>query len=161
MLLQKAYLYLCTYLSDILLLRKDSKGTWSKSRFSYKKIVRSFFFLLAISNKPEEAYLQQKLKINVGIWPKPQISLIGKIFLEIGLNNKQTHVVGRKLGQNVWCTCNNFQNCIIGLKDMSQKLNFWAWLLMAQKIYFMKKVGGKGLDWCYIGESWRKLAEIG
>ena len=43
----------------------------------------------------------------------------------IGLNNKQNHVVGRNLGQNVWCTCKNFQNCIIGLKDMSQNSTFF------------------------------------
>ena len=75
--------------------------TVPNSRISSKKIVRGLFFLLAISNKPKEAYLQQKLKTNVGIWPNPQISLMGKKYLEIGLNNKQTNVVGRKLGQNI------------------------------------------------------------
>ena len=64
------------------------------------------------------------MKFNVGIWPKLQISLMGKKFLEIGLKYKQNHVVGRNLGQNVWCTCNNFQNCIIGFKNMSKKPNF-------------------------------------
>ena len=64
------------------------------------------------------------MKFNVGIWPKLQISLIGKKFLEIGQKYKQNHVVERNLGQNVWCTCNNFQNCIIGFKNMSKKPNF-------------------------------------
>ena len=64
------------------------------------------------------------MKFNVGIWPKLQISLMRKKFLEIGLKYKQNHVFGRNLGQNVWCTCKNFQNCIIGLKDMSQNSNF-------------------------------------
>ena len=32
---------------------------------------------------------------------------------------------------------------------------------MVQKIYFIEKDGGKGLDWCYIGVEWRKVAEIG
>ena len=26
---------------------------------------------------------------------------------------------------------------------------------------FTKKVGGKGLDWCYIGQRWHKLAKNG
>ena len=56
----------------------------------------------------------------MGIWPKPQISLIVKKNLEIGLNNKQNNVVGRDLGQNVLCNCDNFQNGFIGPKDMSK-----------------------------------------
>ena len=59
------------------------------------------------------------MKFNLGIWPKPQISLIGKKYLDIGLDNKQIHVVGRQLGQNVSSTCNNSQNWLRGLKDMS------------------------------------------
>ena len=61
--------------------------------------------------------------------------------LEIGLNNKQNNVVGRDLGQNVLCNCDNFQNGFIGPKDMSQKPNFGAWHLMAPKIYFIEKGG--------------------
>ena len=61
------------------------------------------------------------MKFNVGIWPKPQISLIGKKYLEIGPKYKQIHFVGRKLGQNISSSCNNFQNYPIGLKDISQK----------------------------------------
>ena len=59
------------------------------------------------------------MKFNAGIWPKPQISLGWKKFLEIGLKYKQNHVVGRNLGQNVLSTCNNSQNWFRGLKDMS------------------------------------------
>ena len=81
------------------------------------------------------------MKFNLGIWPKPQISLIVKKNLEIGLNNKQNNVVGRDLGQNVLCNCDNFQNGFIGPKDMSQKPNFGAWHLMAPKIYFIEKGG--------------------
>ena len=32
---------------------------------------------------------------------------------------------------------------------------------VAQESHIKKKVGGKGLDWCYIGVEWRKVAEIG
>ena len=51
------------------------------------------------------------MKFNVGIWPKVQISLMQKKFLEIELKYKQNHVVGRKLGQNVATTIYNSQNC--------------------------------------------------
>ena len=27
--------------------------------------------------------------------------------------------------------------------------------------YINEKVAAKGLEWCYIGENWRKLAKIG
>ena len=70
----------------------------------------------------------------------PNSSIVKK-YLEIGLKYKQTHVVGRNLGQNVWCTCNNFQNCIIGFKNMSKKPNFLVDLLILQKIYFIEKDG--------------------
>ena len=92
------------------------------------------------------------MKFNVGIWPKPQISLIGKKYLEIGLNNKQTHVVGRKLGQNVSSTCNNYQNWFMGLKDMSQKANFEREPMEAHSCYIKRKVAGKGIFSCHIGE---------
>ena len=59
------------------------------------------------------------MNLDEGIWPKPQISLIWKIFLEIGLKYKQTHVVGRNLRQNVSSPCNNSQNWFRDLKDMS------------------------------------------
>ena len=81
------------------------------------------------------------MKINAGFCLKAQISPIGIFFLEIGLNNKQNNVVGRDLGQNVLCNCDNFQNGFIGPKDMSQKPNFGAWHLMAPKIYFIEKGG--------------------
>ena len=61
------------------------------------------------------------MKFNGGIGPKPKISLVVKKHLEIGLNNKQSHVVGRKLGQNVSSTCNNYQNWFMGLQDISEK----------------------------------------
>ena len=101
------------------------------------------------------------MKFNVGIWPKPLISLIVKKNLEIGLNNKQKNIVGRDLRQNELCNCGNFQNGFIGPKDMRQKPNFGAWHLMAPKIYFIEKGGEIGLDWHYIGVGWRKVAEIG
>ena len=59
------------------------------------------------------------MKFNVGIWPKLQISLMGKKFLEIGQKYKQNHVVGRNLEQNVLSTCNNSQNWFRDHKDMS------------------------------------------
>ena len=32
---------------------------------------------------------------------------------------------------------------------------------VAQESHIKKKVGEKGLDWCYIGESRRRVAELG
>ena len=64
------------------------------------------------------------MKFNAGIWPKPQISLGWKKFLEIGLKYKQNHVVGRKLGQNVSSSYKDILNWSKSLKDTSQKAYF-------------------------------------
>ena len=53
------------------------------------------------------------------------------------------------------------QNLSKGIKDMSQKADFERDYLKLPESCFIKKVGGKGLDWCYIGERWRKVAQIG
>ena len=48
-----------------------------------------------------------------------------------------------------------------GLKDMSQKANHERDLTLPHPCYINKKVGEKGILSCYIGEKWRKMAEIG
>ena len=47
------------------------------------------------------------------------------------------------------------------LKDTSQIADFERESLELPGSHIIKKVEEKGLDWCYIGGSWRKLAEIG
>ena len=54
-----------------------------------------------------------------------------------------------------------FYNLCKGFKNRAKLVYFERDLQIPQEIYFMKKVGGKGLHWCYIGESRRKVAEIG
>ena len=44
---------------------------------------------------------------------------------------------------------------------MRPKPDFQREHTLAREFYFMKKVGAKGLDWCYIGVGWRKVAQIG
>ena len=63
--------------------------------------------------------------------------------------------------KNVLSPFKNFQNWSMGHKDTSQKAHFERDYLELPESHYIKKGGEKGLDWCYIGENWRKLAEIG
>ena len=65
------------------------------------------------------------------------------------------------MAKNVLSSSKDIGNLSRDLKDMRQKPDFQREHLMAPKIYFMKKVASKGVDWCYIGPEWRKVAEIG
>ena len=65
------------------------------------------------------------------------------------------------MAKNVSSSCKDIENSSRGFKDTSQKPDLERDYTKLHTIYFMKKVGGKGLDWCYIGESRRKVAEIG
>ena len=48
-----------------------------------------------------------------------------------------------------------------GLKDTSQKADLERDYTKLHPCYINRKGGAKGLDWCCIGENWRKLAEVG
>ena len=48
-----------------------------------------------------------------------------------------------------------------GLKDASQKADFERDHMIPHSCCIKTKGGAKALDWCYIGENWRKLAEVG
>ncbi len=48
-----------------------------------------------------------------------------------------------------------------GLKDTSQKADLERDHMIPHSCHINSKVRAKGLDWCYIGENWRKLAEVG
>ena len=65
------------------------------------------------------------------------------------------------MAQNILSSHKTFFDWPRGLKDTSQKADLERDYTKLHKIYFMKKGGGKGLNWCYIGESRRKVAEIG
>ena len=65
------------------------------------------------------------------------------------------------MAKNVLSSSKDIGNLSRDLKDMRQKPDFQREHLMAPKIYFIEKGGGKGLDWYYIGPEWRKVAEIG
>ena len=54
-----------------------------------------------------------------------------------------------------------FFNWSRGLNNTSRKPDFQCDHVLPHSCYINKKVEAKGLDWCYIGENWRKLAEIG
>ena len=49
----------------------------------------------------------------------------------------------------------------IGLKVMGQKADFESDYTLLHPCYINKKVDKKGILWCYIGEMWRKVAQIG
>ena len=63
--------------------------------------------------------------------------------------------------QNVWSSHKKNFNWSRGLKDMSQKGNYEREHTLAHSCYIMKKVGEKGIVWCYIREKWQKMAEVG
>ena len=65
------------------------------------------------------------------------------------------------MAKNVSSSCKESENWFRGFKNRAKIWYFERDLQKPQEIYFMKKVGGKGLDWCYIGESRRKVAELG
>ena len=65
------------------------------------------------------------------------------------------------MGQNVSSTCKKSLIWSRVLKDTSQKADFERDYMKLHSCHIQSKVGAKGLDWCYIGENWRKLAEIG
>ena len=65
------------------------------------------------------------------------------------------------MAKNVLSSSKDIGNLSRDLKDMRQKPDFQREHLMAPKIYFIEKGGGKGLDGCYIGAEWHKVAEIG
>ena len=65
------------------------------------------------------------------------------------------------MAKNVLSSCKDIENYSRGFKDMSPIPDFQRDYLELPESHFIKKVGEKGLDWCYIGESWRKLAQVG
>ena len=65
------------------------------------------------------------------------------------------------MAKNVLSTSRDIGNLSRDLNDMRQKPDFQREHLMAPKIYFIEKGGGKGLYWYHIGPEWRKVAEIG
>ena len=65
------------------------------------------------------------------------------------------------MAKNVSSSCKGIENWSKGFKDMSPKPEFQRDYLELPESPFIKNVGGKGLDQCYIGENWRKLAKIG
>ena len=65
------------------------------------------------------------------------------------------------MAQNVPFSNKNFQNYSRGLQDTSQKADFERDPILPHPCYINKKVVAKGLDWCYIGPEWRKVAEVG
>ena len=65
------------------------------------------------------------------------------------------------MAKNVASSCKDIENWSRGFKNRAKRGYFERDYTKLHTIYFMKKVGGKGLDWCYIGESRRKVAEVG
>ena len=55
------------------------------------------------------------------------------------------------MAKNVSSSCKDIENWSKGFKDMSPKPEFQIDYLQLPESPFIKKVGGKGLDWCYIG----------
>ena len=48
-----------------------------------------------------------------------------------------------------------------GFNNTSQKPDFQRDHALPRSCCINEKVGAKGLDWCYMGENWRKLAKNG
>ena len=70
-------------------------------------------------------------------------------------------VNGWNMAQNILSSLKKFVDLSSGLKDTSHRVNFERESLEVPESYIIKKVGGKGLDWCYIGGSRRKVAQVG
>ena len=70
-------------------------------------------------------------------------------------------VNGWNMAQNIISSLKKFIDLPSGLKDTSHRADFERESLELPESYIIKKVGGKGLDWCYIGESRRRVAELG
>ena len=65
------------------------------------------------------------------------------------------------MAQNMLSSHKIFIDLLSSLKDTSQRANFERDYLKLPETSLKKKVGEKGLDWCYIGVGWRKVAQIG
>ena len=65
------------------------------------------------------------------------------------------------MAQNMLSSRKIFIDLLSSLKDTSQRANFERDYLKLPESCIKKKVGGKGLDWCYIGVGWRKVAQVG
>ena len=65
------------------------------------------------------------------------------------------------MAQNISSRYKTFFNLARGLKDTSQKAYLERDYTKLHPCYINRKGGAKGLDWCCIGENWRKLAEVG
>ena len=63
--------------------------------------------------------------------------------------------------KNISSRCKGIANWSRNLKDTTQKADFERDYMKLHSCHINSKVGGKGLVWCYIGENWRKLAEVG
>ena len=65
------------------------------------------------------------------------------------------------MAQNILSSHKTFFDWPRGLKDTSQKADLERDYTKLHTCYINRKGGPKGLDWCCIGENWRKLAEVG
>ena len=65
------------------------------------------------------------------------------------------------MAQNILSSHKIFFDLPSGVKNTSQRADFERDYLKLPESLLNKKVGEKGLDWCYIGVGWRKVAEIG
>ena len=86
---------------------------------------------------------------------------MGFFFLEFGLRYQKNLCNWKKYNKNVVTRYINNKDLCRGFKNIAKIRYFQRDPQKLQKIYFMKKVAPKGLHWLYIGESWRKVAEIG
>ena len=92
---------------------------------------------------------------------KTQILPMGKNFQEIGQKYKEICINGWNMAQNVPFSNKNFQNYSRGLQDTSQKAYFERDPTQPHPNHIHIKVALEGLDGCYIGPEWRKVAEVG
>ena len=54
-----------------------------------------------------------------------------------------------------------FKNYTKGFKNRAKIRYFQRDYKVLQESHIQRKVASKGVDGCYMGESWRKVAEIG
>ena len=86
---------------------------------------------------------------------------MGIFFLEFGLRYKKNLSKLQKYRQNLLVFHNKIQNLQKGLRNRARMGYFQTDYTKLHPSYINEKVAAKGLEWCYIGENWRKLAEIG
>ena len=85
----------------------------------------------------------------------------GIFFLDFGQRYKKNQSKWQKYRKNVVTSYKNNLDLCKGFKNRAKIRYFQRDYKVLQESHIQRKVASKGVDGCYMGESWRKVAEIG